>query len=149
MVPHNFWSSFDWKLSHGQSWIAFPELPSPLMIHYYMFHRIIISVPALSSFHWWVFFYFLVATAFFPLALNSKLNEQTERVNQEKPRCTAWLYLIHPLGNPSSCGINALANMRQVLFAWKSLFECQIGYLLEQNLEVGSPATQQRILLGK
>lgn len=66
-----------------------------------------------------------------------------EGVNQEKPHRTAWLHPIHPLGNPSSCGINALANTLQVLFTGKSPFECQMGYLTEQNLDVWVTAAEE------
>lgn len=105
-----------------------------LMIHYRTgVPQEVISV-LISNF--WAFFSLVSAAGFFSLASYSQLNEQMERVNQEKPRRTAWLRPIHPLGNPGSCGINAFANTLRILFTGKSLFECQMGYLTEQNLDV-------------
>lgn len=82
-------------------------------------------------------------TAYFPLAFYSQPNEHMERGNQGRPCCSAWLHPIHPLRNPSSCGINALANTPRVFFMEKSPFERQMGYLSEQNVHVQVPDAEK------
>lgn len=107
----------------------------------------VIAALLLGSYNVCAFLFFCACSWVFfsPWPPCSRLNEQMERVNQEKPCRPAWLHPNRWLGNAVSRGINALANTLQVLFTGKPPFECQMGCPTEQNLDVWVPAAEDLV----